>query len=495
MTEITPTGKGWYQVPGVGKVRGKDAAEAALSRSSPAKADLRLALLSRLAFAQRAGFQYGSKRDIYEVAGYIAQGQEEFDDYWGFYDRNEIAGRIVDMAPKGTWKTPPEIVEPDVDPEKPTPFMADFSALAERLRLWHYFERADRLSRIGRYGVLFIGVPGEDMALKEEMPTLRGPDDVLYLSAFSEKAAAIKSFVRDTGDPRFGLPLMYELDFSTATDTTSTSRKMMVHHSRVIHIAEDLLDDEVYGRPVLKRLLNRLSDLEKVTASTGESYWQMAARILTGEIDPDAAVSETTLDNLGGALEEMVHDLRRQFISEGVKLSWLDSTPADPGSAADLFMTLIAAGAGIPKRILFGSETGERASTEDQKTWYSSINERQEQHAEPSILRAFIDRLGAYNAMDLPKAGYDVVWPTLFEEPESLIADANLKRAETAKALTPVGGDPMELVEVDEERNVWIRSTPPEGFVRPQPEEDDLGEGEDDDTVEGPDVTPMEPAA
>ena len=74
------------------------------------------------------------------------------------------------------------------------------------------------------------------------------------------------------------------------------------------------------------------------------------------------------------------------------------------------------------------------------------------------ILRPFIDKLIEIGGLPKPgREGYEVVWPPLFQESEKEMAEANKLRAEAAKALTPVGGDPAELVEIDAERNVWLR--------------------------------------
>ncbi len=468
-SKMKSLGGGCYRLPNGRMVRGKAKAEAA--QKGVELAAFASDLTRRIDFARRAGIQYGGDRDVYTVAGYIKPGTERFEDYFALYDRNEIAGRVIDMAPATTWKNPPDIVEPDMDQEKGTEFTNEFDALAKRLHLWERLTRADTLSRIGRYGVLLIGVAGEDVKLAEPMEKLRGPDDVIFLSAFHEKDAEIDTWIKNTADPRFGQPDLYEIDLSSGVQGFSAI-KQKVHHSRIIHIAEGRLADEVYGRPILKRLLNRFMDLDKITASTGEAFWQLATRILTGNLDDKSIISPEDFVKLGESMEEMVHDLRRQFLGKGVELQWLESTPPDPAAAADLNMMLIAAGASIPKRVLFGTETGERASEQDERQWLGSISERQEQFAEPMILRAFIDRLIDFGGLSRPKKGYEALWPTLFEESEAVKAESNLNRAETAKALTPLGGDPIALVEIDDEGTIKLRSTAeptPDGEVKPEP--------------------------
>jgi hypothetical protein len=447
-------GNGWYELPNGKKVRGKKKALARLTTQQGTSG------LSRMRFLQQAGFQYGTDRDVYTTAGYVQEGAETFDRYWGMYERDPVAGRIVDMPAKTTWKTPPEIIdgEPQEEGERnQTEFEAVWDALVDRLKIWRHLERVDRLGRIGRYAVLFIGVRGsEDTELKDEMPPLQGPEDILYLSAFSERYAAIQTWEKDPGSKRFGLPVQYKIDLSSGVQSFKTG-SLLVHHSRVIHVAEDALLDDVFGRPALKRVLNALTDLLKVSASTGEAYWQLAARILQAKIDPNMEMDASDVTAMGESLEEVIHDLRRQFVGHGVDLDWLKGEIPEPQDAFEVYKALCAVGSGIPTRVLFGSEQGQLASAQDERNFFGLVNERQEQHAEPNILRPFIDKLVA--AKGLPKHGadgYTVVWPTLFEESEKDTAEANKARAETAKALTPMGGDPRELVEVDEERSVWL---------------------------------------
>ena len=80
-------------------------------------------VLDRMRFARRAGLQYAGKRDVYEVAGYPTvsdlDGVDGFDYYYDRYERDEIAGRIVDLAPSVCWSKPPRMGEPDLDDGTP----------------------------------------------------------------------------------------------------------------------------------------------------------------------------------------------------------------------------------------------------------------------------------------------------------------------------------------------------------------------------------------
>ena len=64
-----------------------------------------------------------------------------------------------------------------------------------------------------------------------------------------------------------------------------------VHASRVLHVAEDCLDDDVYGIPRLKPVFDRLDDLLKVVGGSAEFFLRGASRLigLEGRDDYHAA--------------------------------------------------------------------------------------------------------------------------------------------------------------------------------------------------------------
>jgi hypothetical protein len=268
----------------------------------------------------------------------------------------------------------------------------------------------------------------------------------------------------------------------------------MVHHTRVIHLAEGKLEDEVYGTPRLERVLNRLFDLDKIAAATGESYWQIVARTLQAQFADNAEIAPGKLDELEEALSEIVHDLRRQFLAKGVELKWLEGQTAPVKDIGDFYFSLIAAGAGIPKRILFGSELGELASSQDQSNWFGTVNERQEQHVDPELVRKFAKRMIDISVLPPPVTGdYLTVWPALFEDSEREIAEANSRNAAAAASLVGIGGDPLLLVEIDDDGRVFLSPRKPgmenEAILEdPAALEDAFDDPEDADEAEDDDA-------
>lgn len=412
------------------------------------------ALTDRYSLARRAGTQFQGERDLDVVLGYPTV--ITYLDYWTKYERQDVAGRIVDMYPQECWRG--EIGVTDNDSDADSRFVKDWRALNKRLRAIHMLTRADKVAGIGRYGVLLVGLK-DGMDLREPAQKVRGPDDVLYLSPFSEKHAEIIRWDTDPQSPRFGKPLEYRITLSAGVENFSPTMaaqgiaQAVVHHSRVLHIAEGLLEDEVFGRPRLQRVYNRLEDLQKLAGGSAEIFWQIAAQLLHVDIDKDAEVDPKDLELLDEQLQEVMHNLRRTLQTQGARVTAVGGDDVDPSGVFTVLQTLIASAAEIPMRILFGSERGELASSQDQEEWHGRIQHRRETFAEAVILRPLVDMLVQLGAMTAPAGGeFAVKWPVLGEPSESERADVALKVAQAAQALHKA--EPWRVVGPHELREV-----------------------------------------
>jgi len=154
-------------------------------------------LIERSLLGANLGRSHEGARDIYKVVGY--KKTLSFDDYEARYSRQDMAARIIDAPAKATWKDSPEIVEDrEEDSEgKPSDFEEKWKELEKRLRIFHHLERIDRLSGVGRYGVLFIGLKDGQANLSTEVSTesLGKPEDVIYFQSYDEGDAEVDKFI------------------------------------------------------------------------------------------------------------------------------------------------------------------------------------------------------------------------------------------------------------------------------------------------------------
>lgn len=393
------------------------------------------ALIRRSGFFGKFGQTFGGTRDLYTVLGY--KQDLKFDDFYRRYVRQDIAQRVVDAPADGIWQDPPVL---DID---------DFEKLALKLKLWHYLNRADKLSGIGSYGVLLIGT-GQELT----QPLLEAKE-ILFLSPFHEDAAKVSKLDDNPMSPRFGQPEVYEIDMSSGV-TVAKQSKIMVHHSHIIHIADNLGIDEIFGRPRLEAIFNRLDDIEKITGGSAEMFWLGAYRGLQADIDKDMDLDPTDEKQLSDEINEYVHGLRRFVRTKGITLTPLVGEIADPRGAFKIAMDLISGTTGIPQRILLGVESGELASSQDEKNWKSRLSTRQTSFAEPIILRPLIDRFIQLGI--LPKEDYIVKWPDLMALTEAGRADIAARVAQAIRNIAAQGSQqaPTTVVTVGEFRKKYL---------------------------------------
>ena len=381
-------------------------------------------LFDRWKAANRAGLQFGGHRDVFGALGYNPDPQ--YEDFLAKYRSDPLAKRIIDAPASTTWSNAPCVTD-DLDPDNETEFEKAWVKLCKRLKINQKLERLDRITGVGHYGVLLIGLRGQ-MFHADEVSRVASPDDVLFLQHYSEAGALIGEYDQNVQSPRFGLPLTYNLQTTNSEGRARQPVSLRTHHSRVIHVVENPLEDDVFGRPRLRTVYNLLDDCLKVVGGSAETYWLEARRGLHANIDKDAKpLSPDKQEELKNQIDDFTNNLRRVIRTQGMELKSLGSAVANPQGPFDVIMRLVSVGTGIPVRILTGSERGELASTQDDGNWASRIEERQVHFAEPMIVRPLVDRLIFIGALPKPQNDeYFVEWKSLSDPGER-------ERAETAE--------------------------------------------------------------
>ena len=115
-------------------------------------------------------------------------------------------------------------------------------------------------------------------------------------------------YENDPQSPRFGLPLIYKVTLSDTTDLTTRQLgtiERRVHASRVIHVAEGLLENDVYGMPRLQRVYNLLDDILKLVGGSAEASWLLMRKGFVLNIDPDTELSSESAAQLRKSLPNM----------------------------------------------------------------------------------------------------------------------------------------------------------------------------------------------
>lgn len=390
-------------------------------------------MIGRAQIAAKLGVQFGGDRNLYDALGYKAE--LKFADFYAQFQRQDIAKAIIDRPIKTTWMGDVNIME-STDPED-TKLEKAWKELMKSLKLKKQFIKLDKLTGLGRYGVLLMGLSDVTTALDWQKPITSKSLRLLYVRVCSETQAKIDSFEKDVSNPRYGLPLMYSINITAPGKEDAISLK--VHYSRILHVVEDSLENEWEGTPRLEVVFNRLQDLEKLVGGSAEMYWKGARPGYQGKIDPDFTMSPDSQTKLQDQVTEYEHNLRRILINQGVDLQTLETQISDPSNHVDIQLQMISAVTGIPKRILTGSERGELSSDQDADQWASHITSRREEFVEPSILRPFIDKcmeLGILPGSATKDVDYTISWKSLYNVSEKDNALVGLTRAQALKEYT-----------------------------------------------------------
>jgi hypothetical protein len=398
-------------------------------------------LVSRSALSARLGVSFSGARDMYEVCGY--KRELLFEDYWNHFERNGIGKRIITAPVTSSWYG--EIGVWEGQKSAATSFEEVWKSLDDKLKITAKLVRLDILSGIGRYGVLLLGFnDNTDFS----QPLAIGKTDLLYIQPYHEDSAKITEWETNINDPRYGMPKIYTINPRSVTEKEVTGLKSIrVHHSRILHVAENALENDVFGVPRLQSSYNRVEDLEKIVGGSAEMYWQGALGGKAFSTKEGATMDAADADLLEGEIDEYIHGLRRYIRLQNMDVKDLSPSVSAPDKHASVVLDLISGDTRIPKRILIGSERGELASSQDEGNWNGEVQQRREQHVEPFILRPFIDALINKGILPAPSNGYQIHWSDLSSTTGKERAEVSLIKTQALATYVNAPGAEMVIPE------------------------------------------------
>lgn len=385
------------------------------------------AIHDRLAFAQLHGFGFEGKRDYYTALGYTRTITPEL--MWDRYRRNGVARRLVNALPNATWRSGADLVEDDT-PEVVTPFEEAWIEFAARTKAWDCMRKADILSQLGRFSVILIGYPGP---LHLEAKRTK-PGSVAYLKQYSELRVKVQDgdLDNDSKSPRFGKPNRYQ--FTKLLKANGQTGTQYVHWSRVIHVADEAVEEDEWGEPMLASVWNWLDDLEKVAGAGSEAFWRRVQPMLSASLMPGATMPTGGEAEVEQEIDKLVHGLRRWVRLSGIELDEVGTTDvANFDKQIDALISLIVTPYGIPKRIFQGSEQGDLASSQDRGNWGQNVRDRRRQFAESVELRPLVQRLQLLGQLPETPESYEARWPDVQDMDLSERLDMAKKASEVNK--------------------------------------------------------------
>lgn len=372
------------------------------------------------------------RRNINHECGYPETERLTIEDYKKMYDREAVAARVVEVEPVESWQVQPEIFETE-DPKQETEFEKRWDSLGSQLRgnewfksekgspVWEYLLRVDKLSGIGAYGILLIGID-DGKELEEEAEFGRSERKLTFLRAFDQSLVQITRYDHDVNSPRFGQPIEYSVSFSDMTNVEPTEGTPLVtkkvHWTRIIHVADNKGSSEIFAVPRQRPVFNRLLDIRKLYGGSAEMYWKGAFMGLSFETHPQLGGDVPDLKDpifiaaMKSQIENYENGLQRHLSTSGMTIRSLAPQVEDPTSQIDAQIKAICIEKGIPKRVFEGSERGELASSQDNRAWHSRLKGRQNTYLTPFVVAPFVNRLINLGVLPEPKE-YFARWPDL----------------------------------------------------------------------------------
>lgn len=393
-----------------------------------------------------AGMMYHGRRDLYELFGYNRNPKQL--DYVARYLRQDIAKRIIDAPILAVWADPPQL---DADPA----FLTAWNVLINSqspIKLIATLIRLDKLAALGQFALLVLGFDdGADLSRPVKSKQGR---KLLYMQPYAEMTVRVKEYDKDQQSSRFGQPILYTVSpgrFSPEIRTGMISQFVQeqrapfdVHYTRVVHVAENLLEDSTFGRSRMEIVVNLLDDILKTAGGSAETHWLTANRGMQADVDKDMDLDETSAADLSQEIEEYQHDLRRFIRTRGVKITPLGSESSDPSGVFNMLIALISAATGIPQMVLMGSQVGKMASQQDRANWAERILERITEYEEPIVFLPLLARLIEAGVLPQPQ-NLQVSWPEAFKlsplERSQTSAQMARSAANLTKTMSLLGGN------------------------------------------------------
>lgn len=361
----------------------------------------------------------------------------DFYDLYELYKRNGVAKAVVNKTVGKTWQTMPRLVVGEEDHSE-TPVELEIKKAFRKMRFWQMLQETDKRSLVGEYsGVIFRFADGQNF----DQPVERVPgglDGLVGVIPAWEGQLQVSEWDQDRTSPTYGEPKMMTFTESSVDPDQGKTRAFYVHPDRVYIWSQDRT---TFNDSDMEASYNSLVDMVKLRGSGGEGFWKNAKSQPVLEASPDvnfgqlAQMLGTDISGLPEALDNVVADWNKGFdqslLLQGMSATTLGVTLPQPQEFYDIASHEVAAAWNIPHKILFGNQTGERASSEDEKQWSLHNMSRRNSMVIPNIMDV-VDRLVDVGVLT------DQDWALDWED---LTSATDGERLEKAKGMSQINRD------------------------------------------------------
>lgn len=342
--------------------------------------------------------------------------QLDFQDFYKLFSRHGVGHGAVKKIIQACWKSAPQIIEGDEQDraEDVTPWETRLQPILRRGRFWRALAEADKRRLVGRYAGLLLRIRDSG---RWDQPIRKKGAALVEIKPVWQNSLKPGGFNTNRDHEDYGK--ITKWIYTEDGINGAPGRKLDVHPDRIF-ILGDYTNDAI---GFLEPAYNNFVSLEKVEGGSGESFLKNAARQIGINFDKDtdlAAIAQA-YGVKDGDLQAIFDKTTRELnigndaalITQGATVTPLVANIPDPTPTYNVNLQSAAAGLDIPTKILIGMQTGERASTEDQKYFNGMCQSRREQELSFEI-SDLIDHLMRIQVID-PIPEFTVLWDDLNE--------------------------------------------------------------------------------
>ena len=343
-----------------------------------------------------------------------------FKDFHRAYSRNSLAKGAVSKMVNKVWQEMPKLVT-DPDSKGDNEIEDDICRHFSRLRVWQRLTEAEKRGLVGKYSGVILRIADNQKFSDPVQPTTGGGlDKLVEIIPAWEGQLEVSTWDTDELSETYGDPKMYMFNEAKVGNDRKNQRSFTVHPDRVVVWSRT---GDVHDTSALEPGFNDLITIEKIIGAGGQGFWKNAKSSPVINVDKDARLADmaktmgVTVDKIKEAMDQQIDDFNKGFdkslMLQGMSADSLDVSLPSP---EHFFMTSLmsfCASMDIPAKILIGSQSGERASTEDASEWAKTCKSYRETVTIPNIM-ALVRRLVEFNI--LRESDWSLMWSDLTED-------------------------------------------------------------------------------
>lgn len=377
------------------------------------------------------GYFPEAKHNYYSDFGYPVN--LSFENFYGMYSRNSIARAAVEKTVLKTWQDYPFLRQAE-GAHTETPLELDIRSRFADIRFWQRLADVDRRSMVGSYSGAILRIADSKTFNQPVDVVTGGLDALVEIIPAWEGQLIVSQWNTNETDENYGKPTMFSFKESSVGKVAGAIRSFEIHPDRVIVWSRD---GTIFNNSMLEPGYNDLMTLEKVSGAGGEGFWKNAKSAPILQVDKDFSTQSmaqalgVSADGLADAMNDQVADWQKGFdkllMLQGMEAKTLGVNLPSPEHFFNIALQSFAASVPIPLKILVGTQSGERASTEDAREWAQTNMARRSSYVVPLIM-AIINRLETFGI--LPEMDWFLDWADLTESTASEKIDRALKMAD-----------------------------------------------------------------